>query len=169
MDQFAPLMNESPLRELTEQMLDVAGESNSGWTLGDRILKPLKVAMPPTLLASKFVEVKGRIYDVDDASGVASLEIDEYRDSYARSMLAHNSPRMPLRFDKDVAERDDLLVLQYHRHAVWIRATAVCAVTPRHARKSSLALSKILVSRVALDGWHLAALQLPLPFEGEDQ
>lgn len=168
MDEFAPLMKASPNRELTEHMLDAAGEGNVGWTLGDRILQPLRIEMPPTLLASKFVEVRGRIYDVDDVSELASLEIDEYRDSYSRSMLPYHSPRIPLQFDKDSAERDDLLVLQYHRHAVWLRASAVCAVSARHARKSALSLSRILVSRAALDQWHLAARQLTLPFDTGD-
>jgi hypothetical protein len=116
-------------------MIEAAGEANAGWTLGDRILAPLQTAMPATLLASKSIQIRGRIYDVDDVTGLASLEIDGYRDAYAQSMLAHHPPRIPLQFDRDSAERDDLLVLQYHRRPVWHRATAVCALTARHFRR----------------------------------
>lgn len=165
MDAFVQLVQASPNRELTEQMIEAAGEVNAGWTLGDRVLEPLQTVMPATLRASKPLEIRGRIYDVDDVTGLASLEIDGYRDAYARSMLAHHTPRVPLRFDQDSAERDDLLVLQYHRHPVWIRATAVCAVTAKHSRKSALSLSKILLTRTALDKWHQTARQLSLQLD----
>lgn len=167
MDAFAQLLKASPNRELTEQMLESACEANAGWTLGDRILAPLQISMPATLLASRPIEVRGLIYDVDDVTGLASLEIDGYRDAYAQAMLVNHPPRVPLQFDRDSAERDDLLVLQYHRHPVWLRATAVCAVTARHSRRSTLSLSKILLGRTALDKWHQTARQLSLQLDGE--
>jgi hypothetical protein len=165
MDRFVELRDESPHRELTDQMLFQAGDENVGWITGDGKLPPLKQAMPPTLCPTRDLEVCGRIYDVDERNGIAVLEISDYRDAYAESMLVHHTAQIPLSFDKNSTERDDLLVIQYHQKSVWLRASATCAVSARHARKTSLALSRILMRRSALDQWHVTARQIPLSFD----
>lgn len=165
MDAFVSLMKDSPNAELSKSILCQAAPGNTGWITATGALGALEHQVPPTMVPERNLEIRGCIRDVDDAAGIALVELTDYRDAYAREMLAHHTSRIPMSFDKEALERDDLLVLQYHEVPVWFRVSAECAVASRHARKTCLALSRILVGRAALDAWHAQARQISLVFD----
>jgi hypothetical protein len=165
MDKFVKRMSTSPNQDLSKAILCQAGEGNAGWISSDGALSALPNEFPVTLAPTKHLEVLGYVREVDDAKGTASVEIQDYRDSYAKGMLAHHAQRVQLSFDIEAVERDDLLAIQYHQQAVWLRVSAVCATAQVHARHTRLALSRVLMDRAALDRWHAQARQTALPFD----
>jgi hypothetical protein len=165
MDDYVKVLSKSPNAELSAGLLSQAGPENSGWISADGRLPPLKSEFPETLAPKRDVEVMGYVRNAFDNEGVALIEICEYRDEHTRNLLQHHGALVPMSFDKDEVERDDLVAIQYHRQPVWFRASAICAVAPRYARKTSLSLNRILMRRTDLDEWHSNARQLKLPFE----
>ena len=151
---------------LSAGILCQAGPQNAGWITADGVLPPLKSAFPETLTPKRDVEVQGYVRNVDDTNGIAMIEVADYRNEDTKKLLQHHAALAPMSFDKDSVERDDLVAILYHQQPVWFRASAVCAVAPKYARKTTLSLSRILISRVALDSWHSTARQFKLPFEG---
>lgn len=165
MDEFVKVLSDSPNAELSARILCQAGPQNAGWITGDGVLSPLKSEFPETLTPKREVEVLGYVRYAFDNDGVALVEVADYRDEHTKLLLQHHAALVPMSFDKDGVERDDLVVIQYHRQPVWLRASAVCAVAPKYARKTTLSLSRILMRRAALDNWHTNARQFKLPFE----
>ena len=166
MDEFVRVLSDSPNPELSAGILCQAGPANAGWITADGMLLPLKSTFPETLTPKRDVEVQGYARDVDDTNGIALIEVAAYRNESTEKLLQHHAALVPMSFDKDSVERDDLVAVLYHQQPVWFRASAVCAVAPKYARKTTLSLSRILMSRAALDNWHSTARQFKLPFEG---
>ena len=69
---------------------------------------------------------------------------------------------LPLRFDPDTDQRDDLLAAQYGRVALPIVASAACAVSSHFGRSAHLTLIRVAAGRPALDKLHAQAAQLEL-------
>lgn len=165
MDEFVNIMSASPNVELSKGILCQAGEGNAGWITADGFLPPLKTLFPQTLTPEQDLEIQGYIRDVDDANCLALVEVAAYRNKHTEEVLQHHASLVPMTFDKQSVERDDLLIIQYHEQPVWFRVSAVCAVAPRYARKTTLSLSRVLMRRAALDQWHSKARQILLPFD----
>lgn len=170
MDTCLTLVNSSPNRQLTKDLLFDAHEGHTGWVSADGILAALDAEFPATLPSARHLEVEVRVLDVNEHAGLAAVEISDYRDARTKGLLEHHPSRVELRFNKANIERDDLILLQYLKKSAWIRVTASCATHARHAKKTSLTLMRLIVSRAALDQWHVLARQLPMPFfEGKDE
>jgi len=169
MDKLDNLLASSPNLEFTVSLLEASGEGNGGWISPAGALDPLITDMPRTLPASRKVEVSCNVLEVNDQSDVAWLEIMAWRDDYASNMLKYFPKRVELHFDSDRIERHDLVAIQYHQHPVWLRASASCPTCPKFARKGSLSLDAILMSRHALDQWHTSARQISLPFDDDPE
>lgn len=164
MDTCLALINSSPNKQLTKDLLLDGHEGHTGWISSGGKLPPLDAEFPATLPSSKHLEVEVRVLDVNELAGIAAVEISEYRDARTRGLLEHHLSRVELRFNKTNIERDDLILFQYLKKSAWIRVMASCATHARHAKKTSLTLAGFVVNRTALDQWHVAARQLPMPF-----
>lgn len=164
MDEFVKIISSSPNEELSAGILCQAGEGNAGWITANGVLPPLETAFPQTLAPERDVEIQGYIRDVDDANCIALVEITAYRDKLTEKLIRHHASRVPMQFDKQSIDRDDLIIIQYLEQPVWLRAAAVCAVAPKFSRKTVLSLSRILMARASLDLWHTKARQTSLPF-----
>lgn len=167
MDTYAKLVQESPSPELTKQLLSAAGPDGTHWFTGSGQLPALRTPMVAALTAAKSVEILVRVLYVREKLGVAMVEIVNYRNEYSRTMLCHHNSEVEIRFDTEQVERDDLVLIQYRKEVVPLRATAICATYPKAAKKTVLTLSKLLVSRIDMNKLHAAAHQLGLPFESE--
>jgi hypothetical protein len=167
MDTYAKFVEESPNPGLTKTLLAEAGPDCTHWFTGVGPLPALGTPMVPALTASKSVEVLVKVLYVREKLGVAMVEIVDYRNDYSRRMLCHHNSEVELRFDIEQIERDDLVLIQYRKVAVPLRATAICATHPKAAKKTVLTLSKLLISREEMNKLHTAAKQIGLPFEDD--
>ncbi len=164
MQSFLKLLAQSPNPQLTNDLLADAGPNHNGWISSGGTLAPLLVVTPPTLPAARTIELQGTISNVDDSNGTASLEIYEYRNDQTKALLAHHPAKVDLHFDKDSVELEDSLLIQYRSEPVWLKVTATCATHPRHAKKTSLTLTEILVNRNVLNSCHAMLKQMNFEF-----
>lgn len=165
MDTYVKLVNASPNPEFTKTLLADAGPEGTQWFSPNGVLAPLKTTMTAALVASRPVEVEIKVLYVREKLGLAMVEIVDYKNDYSRSMLCHHNAEVELKFDSDQIERDDLVLIQYRKDTVVVRATAMCGTHRKAAKKTVLTLAKLLVSREEMNKLHAAAHQLGLPFE----
>jgi hypothetical protein len=167
MEQLVAVLEKSGNRELTENFLVESGPGRPGFVGPSGPLPALKAEMPPTLPASKAVDLLVRVWSVKERDGYARVEIKKYLDARARKVLAHHTSEVTLHFDSDSVQRDDLMAAQYLRREIRIRAAAECAILERYARKTILTLVGVRESRAALDQLHVMARQFEFQFENE--
>lgn len=168
MDNFVGMLSASPNPALTQALLNDAGPEHTRWIAPSGPLAPLTSVMPACLPASRLIEVKARILGVKDKQEVALLEIDDICNDYSKSMLTNCGAEVELRFDKQSVERDDLVLLQYLKCPVRLRASAVCPTGSKHSKKASLTLQRIMLTRTEMDRLHAEFRQLSLPLETGD-
>jgi hypothetical protein len=167
MDTYVQLVNASPNPEFTKTLLADAGPDGTQWFSPHGVLAALKTPMAAALVASKTVEVEVNVLYVREKLGLAMVEIVGYKNAYSESMLCHHNAEVELKFDSDQIERDDLVLIQYRKDTVVIRANAMCGTHRKTAKKTVLTLAKLLVSREEMNKLHAAAHQLRLPFSDE--
>ncbi len=165
MQDFVKLLDKSPNPELTKDLLVEAGHHEGGWITSDGQLPSLQTFVPATLPSSRALEVKGTVSNIDDGNGTAFLTISEYRNDQTRDLLAHHPAKVQLHFNADGIEREDLVILQYRKEAVWLKVSAACATHARHAKKTSLTLNKILMNRTAMNSLHSMVSQMVLDLD----
>lgn len=165
MDTYIQLINASPSPDFTKTLLSEAGPSGTQWFSPKGPMPALETVMVAALTASKSVEVEVKVLYVREKLGFAMLEIVRYKNEYSRSMLCHHNAEVELRFDPEQIERDDLILMQYRRDTVTLRAAALCATYPKASKKTVLTLTKLLVSREEMNKQHAAVHQFDLPFE----
>jgi hypothetical protein len=165
MDAYVQIVNASPNPGFTKTLLSEAGPGGTQWFSPKGPMPALETVMVPALTASKSVEVEVKVLYVREKLGFAMLEIVGYKNEYSRSMLCHHNAEVELRFDPEQIERDDLILLQYRRDTVSLRAAALCATYPKASKKTVLTLSKLLVSRVEMNKQHAVVHQFDLLFE----
>ena len=165
MQAFVKLIDKSPNPELTKDLLVEAGHHQGGWITSGGQLPALRTFVPATLPSSRALEVQGTISNVDDRNGTALLTINEYRNEQTRALLEHHPAQVQLHFNEDGIEREDLLIIQYRKQAVWLKVSAACATHARHAKKTSLTLTKILMNRTAMNSLHSMVSQMVLDLD----
>lgn len=169
MEQLVAVLEKSDNRELTENFLVDSGPEQPGFTGPKGPIPALKVEMPPTLPASKAVDLLVRVWSVKERDGYARVEIRECLDARAKKVLVHHASEVTLHFDVDSVQRDDLMAAQYLRREIRVRVAAECATHERHARKTRLTLVRVRESRAALDRLHVLASQIEFKFEDESE
>lgn len=165
MDAYVKLVNESPSPNFTKTLLAEAGPDGTHWFTERGKLSALRTPMVASLTASKPVEVEVKVLYVREKLGFAMVEIVGYKNDYSRAMLCHHNSEVELRFDTEQIERDDLVLIQYRKDAVPLKATALCGTHAKASKKTVLTLSKLHISRDEMNKLHAAAHQLGLPFE----
>ncbi len=165
MDTYVQLVNASPNPDFTKTLLSESGPGGTQWFSPKGPLPALETVMVAALTASKSVEVDVKVLYVREKLGFAMLEVVGYKNEYSQSMLCHHNAEVELRFDPEQIERDDLILMQYRRGTVPLRAAAHCATYPKAAKKTVLTLIKLLVSREEMNKQHAAVHQFNLPFE----
>ena len=169
MEQLVAVLEKSDDRELTENFLVDSGPGQPELVGPKGPMPALKVQMPPTLPASKAVDLLVRVWSVKERDGFARVEIRECLDARAKKVLVHHASEVTLHFDVDSVQRDDLTAAQYMRREIRVRVAAECATHERHARKTKLTLVRVRESRSALDRLHVLASQIEFKFEDESE
>jgi len=167
MDAYVEMVESSPSPEFTKLLLSEAGPGCTQWFSPNGPLSALDGSMVASLTATKSVEVEVKVLYVREKLEFAMVEIVDYKNDYSRRMLCHHNSEVELRFDPEQIERDDLVLCQYLKGTVPLRATALCATFPKASKKTVLTLDKLLLSRTALNNLHSVVHQKDLPFEDD--
>jgi hypothetical protein len=165
MDDYVKAVATSPSPEFTKLLLSDAGPGRTKWISPKGTLSPLTRPMTPALTAKHAVDIVVRVLYVREKLGFAMVEISTKVNEYSKKVLCHHNAEVELRFDPVRIERDDLVLMQYLKKDIPLRAAAICATHSKFSRKTVLTLNKLLVSRTALNELHVSFQQLAMPLE----
>ena len=176
MEDFLNILETSPNRKVTEDLLQLAGPDYPTVFTINGALKPLLSRMPETLPASSSLSFRCAVEFVSTPNKFARVKITQ-KDTASARLLKYFSDNVDVRLGDNIDAHDDLLIAQLNKHELWILVSAVCPTTskPTAQKKGTLQFLRILHERTNTQDFYAQRRKLlqdrrsaNLPYEDEE-